>query len=128
MLSGAVLAQFVTGGSFTHSFGVFLPEIAEESGWSRASLSTALSLGIMANGFLSPLWGILVTRLGSRKSIIIGNLVAAIGIAGIFLIQDIWHLYLLYFVIGLGAGLAGFVATTNLANNWFIMKAPLAMG
>lgn len=128
VLSGALLAQILAAGSFTHSFGVFFPEITAEFGWSRASLSLGFSLGIMAYGFLSPLWGVLVTRFGPRKSIIAGNFLAAIGVAGLSLVQEIWQVYILYITIGLGIGLAGFVATTTLANNWFIKKIPLVMG
>ena len=76
-LAGGMLIIFTVGGTFVNSFGVFLPVVSAELGWGRATLATALSLGIVAFGLPSPLWGVLVSRLGPRFAIILGNMVGA---------------------------------------------------
>jgi len=127
-LAGAMLVIFVVGGAFVNSFGVLLPVIASEFGWSRAVVAGALSAGIIAFGLPSPLYGVLVARLGPRFTLILGNLLAGLGIAGVYLVQDVWHIYVLYVLIGIGGGFGGYISCTTVVNNWFIKKRSLALG
>ncbi len=127
-LAGVALVIFVTGGVFVNSFGVLLPVITAEFGWSRAVVAGALASGIVAFGLPSPLYGILVARLGPRFTTILGNLLAGLGIAAVSLVQEVWHLYALYILIGLGGGFGGYISSTTVANNWFIKKRSLALG
>jgi sugar phosphate permease len=128
VLVGSMLITFIVGGAFVNTFGVMLPVISHEFGWSRATVSMALSLGMIAFGVPSPLYGFLNNRLGPRFSIILGNLLAALGIAAIYLVQEIWHIYLLYIFIGMVSGLGGYIATSTVVNNWFVKKRSLVMG
>lgn len=127
-LTGVMLVIFTIGGVFINTFGVFLPVVSGDFGWSRGSLSLALSMGVMAFGLPSPLFGVLVTRLGPRRAIILGNLLAVIGLACLAFVQEIWHVYLLFICIGFSAGFGGFIAATAVVANWFIKKRPLAFG
>ena len=121
-LVGVMLIVFTVGGSFVNSFGVMLPVICEKFGWSRASVSAGLSIGVIAFGLPSPLFGMLVAKFGARFAFILGNILAAIGIAGMSLIQQVWHIYILYLLIGLGAGFGGYITSATVVNNWFIEK------
>lgn len=127
-LVGVMLIVFTVGGSFVNSFGVMLPVICEKFGWSRASVSVGLSIGVIAFGLPSPLFGMLVSKFGARFAFILGNILAAMGIAGMSLIQQVWHIYILYLFIGLGAGFGGYITSATVVNNWFIEKRSLAMG
>ena len=127
-LVGVCLVIFIVGGSFVHSFGVLLPKITAEFDWNRGQVALALTLGILAFGLPSPLIGRLVSKYGPRKTIIVGNALAAVGLAGVYFAQEVWHLYLLYILVGLGGGLGGFIANTTLVNNWFIRRRSLALG
>lgn len=127
-MAGGILILFVVGGSFVNSFGVFLPVICKDFGWSRATVAASLSLGVLAFGLPSPLFGILVTRLGPRRASIAGNLMAVVGFIALSAARSVWHFYALYIFIGLGAGLGGYIASATVVNNWFIRKRALAMG
>jgi MFS family permease len=127
-LAGAILVTVIGGGAFIGTFGVYLPVISDKFGWSRASISLALSLGILAFGLPGPFFGYCVNKLGPRVSIILGNSLAVIATAFIFLANKTWHYYLLYIIIGLGNGLGGYIACTTLVNNWFVKKRTLALG
>jgi sugar phosphate permease len=127
-LGGVMLVIGLVGGIFVDSYSVLLPIVTAEFGWSRATAALALSLGIMSFGLPSPLWGILVARLGPRVTLIWGNLIAGLGIAGVYFVQETWQLYVLYIIIGIGGGIGGFISCTTIINNWFIKKRSLALG
>ena len=127
-LAGGTLVIFTMGGSFVHAFGVMLPVICGEFGWSRATVALALSMGIMAFGLPSPLFGMLVTRFGPRFTVIWGNLLGALGLAGMALVQETWHVYIIYIIMGAGAGFGGYIAISQVVVNWFVKKRSLALG
>jgi MFS family permease len=125
-LSGALFALF-SASSLLQTFGVFLPVIADEFVWKRATVAAALSLGMLAMGLPGPLWGLLTTRFGPRINIILGNALAAACLVGLYFLHDLWYLYLLFIIAGLGAGVGGFIPITSIANNWFSKKVSVAM-
>jgi sugar phosphate permease len=126
-LSGAILITLFVGGAFVNAFGVFLPIFNEQFGWSRGDISMALALGIIAFGVPSPIFSIAVNKFGARLMIIIGNLLTAAGLASLYFFSSLWQLYLTYIFIGATAGLGGYIATTSVANNWFIKKRTFAL-
>lgn len=128
VLVGAILVYFSGCGCCFYSFGVFLPVVCADTGMSITAFSVALSVFALAMGFVAPLVGISIGKFGARKNIIIGNLVSALGLAALYLVTGPWQLYLFFGVIvGLGQGFGMFIATTTLANNWFIRRRALAM-
>ncbi|MCL4500056.1 MAG: MFS transporter, partial [Chloroflexi bacterium] len=127
-LVGLMLIVFCVGGIFGNSFGVFLPVVSVDMGWTRGSMALALSLGITAFGLPSPLFGILTPRVGERNMLVWGNLLAGLGIMGLSLVHRLWQLDVLYTVIGFGAGVGGFIPGASLVANWFVKKRSLALG
>ena len=126
-ITGAVIVFFFNTGAFFYSYGVFLPTMCEDLGWSRGIVATGYSLGILVYGLPSPLIGYSIKRFGPRINIILGNLLAAAAMAGMFLSREIWHVYLLYGIVGLGSGFGQYMACTTVANNWFMKKRSMAL-
>jgi len=127
-LAGASLQQIVGAGAFLCSYGVFLPTMCDELGWSRTAVASGFSIGLLCFGLPGPIIGASVARFGPRINIVLGNLLVAVGLAGMFLAQEVWHVYLCYGLAGLGGGFAQFIAGTAIANNWFAKRRSLAMG
>ncbi|MFH0768184.1 MAG: MFS transporter [Chloroflexota bacterium] len=128
-LAGAMLVSVGMVGNAVTSYGVFLPTISEELGWSRSTLSGPYTAFWIVLGLLGPLVGISIGKFGPRKNIIFGNLATVLGLLAMSRITEVWHAYL-YFGILAGAGQAFgcFIATTTIANNWFIKRRSVAMG
>lgn len=128
-LAGAAIVYFTSSGTFYYSYGVFLPTMCSEYGWSRAIGGGALSLALLTFGLPSPLIGVSISRFGPRANIIFGNLLGALGFAGMSITTKVWQLYLFYgILVGLGGGFGMYMACTTVANNWFIRKRSLGMG
>jgi MFS family permease len=126
-LSGAVISLFIA--CFPgQCFGVFLPVLSNEFGWSRAAVAAALSLNNLATGLPSPLWGIMAGRFGPRINIILGGTLTSMGLAGLYFLSSLWYLYLLLIFVGLGVGLGGNIQSSTIANNWFSKRISLAQG
>jgi MFS family permease len=127
-LAGTALTGLVSGGAFAGSYGVFLPVMCDDFGWSRTLVASGLGLGFLCFGLPSPLFGASVARFGARVNLVLGNLLLALCLAGMSLVQEVWHIYLLYSLAGVGAGFGGYIAGSTVANNWFAGKRSLAMG
>jgi len=102
--------------------------MSEAFGWSRTAVSGPYSLRTVIAGLMGPLAGISINKFGPRRNIILGNIVLAIGLACMFLISDIWQVYLFFSVLGgMGMTFGFFIATATIVNNWFIKRRSLAM-
>ena len=100
-----MLAYGAICGDVTYAFGVFLPSMSESFGWSRSALSGPYTLFLIIGGMLGPLAGVTVARFGARKNIVLGNVIAALGLLGMSQVREIWQVYLFFGVMG-GLGLA----------------------
>lgn len=128
-LAGASLVYFIASGTFYYSFGVFLPTMSEELGWGRGALGAGLSVSLLTYGLASPLVGASIAKFGPRINIVLGNLLAALGLVGMSLTQQVWHVYFFYGgLVGLGVSFGLYIPCTTLVNNWFIKKRSLGMG
>lgn len=128
-LAGVMLAYGGICGDVTYAFGVFLPSMSETFGWSRSALSGPYTLFLIIGGMLGPVAGWTIGRFGARKNIVLGNVVAVIGLLGMSQVRDIWQVYLFFGVLaGLALAFAEFLATTTVINYWFVKRRSLALG
>ena len=124
---GAFLLRGLGEGLLFHSFGAYFVHLQAEFGWSRTSLAGAASLGRIEGGFLGPLQGWLINRVGSQTVLRAGVVVLAVGFLLFSRVDSLASFYLTYLVIALGSSLCGFL-TINLAlANWFERRRALAM-
>lgn len=123
-----MLVYFGMCGHVFYAYGVFLPSMCEEFGWSRTALSGPYTMFMVLDGLLGPIVGITVSKYGARKNIIIGNIIAALGLLGMSFTNEVWQVYLLFGAfVGGGMAFGTFIATTTVVNNWFIRRRALAM-
>jgi MFS family permease len=127
-VTGAAFSALIGGGIFFYAYGVFLPMMVNEFGWSRAVVGLGMSLGALSFGLPSPLAGLLTARFGARVNLVAGNLLGALGMAGMFLAHEVWQVYLFYCIAGFGCSIGGLIPATTIANSWFIKKRSLAIG
>ena len=129
VLAGAGLTYSVEAAVIVYPFGLFLPFISDEFGWSRGTVSVAPALSYFLGAFFTPFAGVFVAKYGPRRCIVVGGVVSALAMLLMSFLTFLWQLYLAYgLFVSLGVALAGLVPTTTLANNWFNKRRPLALG
>src|SRR6185436_16335958 len=89
-------------------FGVFLPVLASEFGWSRGAISVAPSLNLI---------------IGGLSAIFMGGLFALASRIG-----ALWHLYTVLGVL-LGVAMSSvYLVPTTTVSRWFVDRRGLALG
>jgi MFS family permease len=112
-----VIISMSIGTLFT--LGVFLTPIEDSMGWSRSAIGAiglfnwiVMGAGGLAAGYLSD-------RLGTRRVVLTGAILLALGLVLSSHVRQIWHLYVTFGLL-VGAGVSTFyVPLTVLAVKWF---------
>ena len=119
----AGLITYALGYGARYSFSVLFPALLEEFHLPRDTTAAVLSFHLLIYGFISPLAGHMVDRVGPRFTIIVGAVFMSLGLALSRWGSSIGHLYLSFGIIA-GAGLCfmGAVPFTTIIKNWFERK------
>ena len=113
--------------SVFQGLGTFLVAMQREFGWSRTVLSGAFAFTRAQGAVIGPIEGYLIDKVGSRRMILLGYLLMALGFYLFSQVQSIWQFYLAFLVINLGSGLGGWLAIISVINNWFVRRRSMAM-
>src|SRR3990172_7959549 len=92
-LVGLGFIHIAVGRGLHGTFGVFFVALLDAFGWARAGTAGALSLSIIVEGMFHPLVGTLTDKLGGRKTLMLGGVVLAIGLAFCATISSVWTFY-----------------------------------
>ncbi|MBS25084.1 MAG: hypothetical protein CMQ28_05525 [Gammaproteobacteria bacterium] len=128
IVAGTIVIQGLHSTLLFLSFGAYLDQLQAAFGWSRTALSAAFSLGRIESGLLGPIQGWAIDKYGPRINIQIGTILFGGGFILLSLIQTLWQFYLVFFIVAIGASLAGFLTLQTAIANWFITKRARAMG
>ena len=122
-----IVLVFHAGAAF-YAFGRFLPTLIEELGSSTTAISAAISIYMVVLGLTSPVVGKLTDKYGPKQVLLWGSVIAAVGLMLLSLTSALWHLYVLYLVVGIGMSGAGTVPVSVAISNWFTKRRGLALG
>ncbi len=108
---------------------VLLIPLQEAFGWSRNSISTAISVNILVYGLFSPFAAALMERFTIRKVVLVALTVVGSGAFSTIFIHSPWQLIALWgFVVGAGTGSMALVFAASIANRWFIERKGTVLG
>jgi MFS family permease len=113
----------------SYYFGVFLPPLVAEFGWSRGEIALGVSLGNLTTVFAAPLLGLVVDRVGPRPAIIASSIAFAFAIAALSrLPESLATFYALHVVIAIAALGTLPLTYTAMLVGWFDRRRGLALG
>ena len=90
-------------------------------------MSWAFAITQAEGGILGPLKGFLVQKLGPRRMVFAGLTIFGLGFVWFSQVRELWQLYLAFFILGLGSGMAGTLPMQTVINSWFIRYKSRAM-
>lgn len=109
--------------------GVILLPLGNEFQWSRATVSSIVSINIFLYGLIGPFAAALYQRFGLRKSMIAAMALLTVGYGLSTIATQYWQFVVLWgFVVGAGSGMAATVLGAAVANRWFTERRGLVMG
>jgi len=122
------LTLLVAAGTLS-SAGVLIVPIEKWFGWSRATVSSAVSLRIVLYGLIGPFAAAFMERFGIRFTMVLALVTTAVGVASTTLVSAPWQLILLWgVVVGCGTGMMGMTMAAVVVNRWFRDRRGLVMG
>ena len=101
--------------------------LEREFAWSRTQLSIAFSLSRVEGSIMGPVSGYLIDKLGSRRMVLIGLVIAGGGFVIMSQMTNIWHFYAAFVVMSMGVGLGTWMPMMTVLNNWFTRNRSTAM-
>ncbi len=112
-----------------YNLAAFLPFIMDDLGWSLETISLAQSIAIWLYALSVVLSGILVDRIGSRKTFLVGGAITILGWVMFSTAQSPWQLYLYYGVLlALAVGMTHYVPVMATIRKWFVKRAGVVAG
>jgi MFS family permease len=127
-----VLVTFVTlitTAGFRATPGVLIVPLQEEFGWSRGTISVAVSIGLVLFGLTAPFSAALMERFGVRRVMLIALVTIASGASLTTVMNAPWQLDLLWgVVVGSATGAVSVPLAATVANRWFEQRRGLVTG
>jgi MFS family permease len=126
---GVTFATLLVAGATRATPGVLIVPLEQHFGWSRATISLAVSLNLVLFGLMGPFSAALVEYLGARRTMMGALLLVSTGVALTALMEHVWQLILLWgLVVGAGTGMMALALGATVVNRWFTERRGLAMG
>jgi len=108
---------------------ILIVPLEHEFGWSRATISVAISVNILLYGLIGPFAAGLINRFGPRRVMPVAALILGIGTLATITIRQPWQLLALWGVlVGCGTGLLALVLGATVVQRWFDAQRGLALG
>lgn len=123
--AGAIITCVAMGALF--ALPVYLQPMAEETGWSRAGISFAMTIGFIVMGVAGFAWGTISDRIGARPVVLIATLLLG---AGLFLASRSTDLLVFQIAYGGLVGASGgafFAPIISATLGWFDKHRSLAV-
>jgi predicted MFS family arabinose efflux permease len=127
-----VLVTFVTlitTAGFRATPGVLIVPLQDEFGWSRATISLAVSIGLLLYGLTAPFSAALMERFGVRRVMLCALATIACGASLTTVMDAPWQLDLLWgVVVGSATGAVAVPLAAIVADRWFETRRGFVTG
>lgn len=108
---------------------VMMLPLEKEFGWSRSTISLAISINLALYGLTGPFAAAAMQRFGVRRTLLVALFTLAFGVAASSLMSRPWQMILVWGVLVGGAtGVAAMTLAATVVTRWFVSHRSLAMG
>ena len=127
VVAACFFVLYMCWGMVLNTFPIFVKPITEDMNWGRGALSIALLMGSVGSAVTAPIAGILIDRIGARAVMATGALVIGFGLLAGSRVSELWHLYIVFALIGCGLMGSTVIPCSLIISNWFVSRRGTAM-
>ena len=122
------LVMLITAGTRATPSVMMVP-LEHEFGWSRATVSLALSVNLALFGLMGPFAAAAMLRFGLRRTVMSALTILAVFVGLSSMMQSTWQMQLIWgLIVGCATGATSMTLGASVVNRWFVERRGLAMG
>jgi len=129
VVAAVSFVALIGAAGFRATPGALITPLQDEYGWSRGTISLAVSVNLLLFGLTAPFAAALMNRFGIRRVVSIALLLVAAGSGLTVFMTASWQLVLLWGVlVGLGTGSMALAFVATITGRWFVKQRGLVTG
>lgn len=129
LVAGVSFVTLIGAAGFRAVPSVLIDPLHEEFGWSRTTISAAVSINLVLFGLISPFAAALMDRLGMRRVVAGALVLVAAGSGLTVFMTSSWQLLLCWGVlVGVGTGSMSMAFVATVTGRWFVRHRGLVSG
>lgn len=126
---GVVFLVLLAAAGVRATPSVMMLSLERDFGWSRSTVSLAVSVNLALYGLIGPFAAATMQRWGVRPTVLGALTILAIGVALSSMMTASWQMVLIWgVVVGGATGVAALTLGATVVNRWFVSNRGLAMG
>lgn len=126
MIAIAFIVAIVTQGFGLYSYGMLKVNLTEALGVSAAAVGGGFSFYTIAIAISGLFVGNVIEKFGLRVSLWISAILYGGAFLLLSMVNQLWMVYAVYILMGIGSAFGGVVVVTSIASNWFVKQRGLA--
>jgi MFS family permease len=129
IVAGVAFVTLIGAAGFRAVPSVLIDPLHFEFGWSRATISSAVSINLVLFGLFSPFAAALMDRVGMRRVVVCALILVSAGSGLTVFMTQSWQLLLCWGVlVGLGTGSMAMTFVAVVTGRWFVKRRGLVSG
>ena len=129
IVAGVTFLTLLVTAGIRSTPGVLIVPLEHEFGWSRATISVAVSVNLLLYGLMGPFAAAFFDKFGIRRTMALALVLLAFGVSATTFITRPWHLVLIWgVVVGCGAGMTAYSLSATVVNRWFHTSQVTVLG
>lgn len=129
VIAGVTFLTLLVTAGIRSTPGILIVPLEHEFGWSRATISVAVSVNLLLYGLMGPFAAGFFDRFGVRRTMATALLLLALGVSATTSMTKPWHMVLIWgIVVGCGAGMTAYSLSATVVNRWFSKSQGMVMG
>lgn len=117
----------VASGLAFYNLSVYMNALVAAHGFPVGVVSSATALFFVASGCGGLLAGRMIGRFDPRWTIASGGVTGAVALLALAGVRELWQLYLVYALFGIGHAMVSLVPATTLVTRWFDRRRSVAL-
>ena len=127
VVGAAFVLLMANSGFIFYGQAVYLDALTDERGFSTGAASLGQSLVFVVGGLVGPRVGKLITDRDVRVVVLGGLVISWVAVVLLGRVEELWQLYGVNVLLGVGFSAAGLVPATTVVTRWFETRRSVAL-